>query len=248
MSTTRTTVPKAIYRTLLRMGPPGRFVIRAFSKNKSAVSPLPSASAKTAPPVFESTGAYWEERYKAGRNSGPGSYGDVATFKAEALSALIERQGIHRVIELGCGDGHQLGLLKAPEYVGLDISPAVIEANKKLYADDPTKSFIAIPDGVVPAELASADLTLSLDVIYHVMEDDLYDAYMRSLFDLSTRWVAIFAVDEEGELLPGGYMRYRKFTDWIQANAPEWKLAEVVDNPHKGSASVADFFYFERRP
>lgn len=230
----------------MRLGAPGRFVISVFSKNKSAVTPRPPAPKSAAAPAFESTGAYWEERYKAGRNSGPGSYGDVATFKADALNALIEREGIHRVIELGCGDGHQLGLLKGPEYVGLDISPAIIDADAKLYVNDPTKSFVAMPDGVVPEDLAVADLTLSLDVIYHIMEDDLYDAYMRSLFDLSRRWVAIFAVDEEGEELPGGYMRYRKFTDWVTTNARDWKLAEVVDNPHKGyPQSMADLFYFE---
>lgn len=223
------------------MGAPGRFVVKIVSGKKV---PAPASAAA---PVFESTGSYWEQRYKSGRNSGPGSYGDVAKFKADALNELIAREGVHRVIELGCGDGHQLGMLKAPEYVGLDISATVVQADQKLYEGDPTKSFIAMPDGVVPRDLAVADLTLSLDVIYHVMEDDLYEGYMRSLFDLSRRWVAIFSVNEESAPFEGGYMRYRKFTDWVEANAPEWQLAEIVENPHKGyPQSMADFYMFER--
>lgn len=46
---------------------------------------------------------YWEETYRSGETSGRGSYGVLAEFKAEVVNGLIQREGIHRVIEFDVG-------------------------------------------------------------------------------------------------------------------------------------------------
>ena len=67
--------------------------------------------------------AYWEGRYRAGGNSGAGSYGRLATFKAGFVNGFVELNAIRSAIEFGCGDGNQLSLLSVPRYTGVDVSP-----------------------------------------------------------------------------------------------------------------------------
>ena len=54
---------------------------------------------------------YWENRYKAGGNSGSGSYSNLAIFKAEIINSFVKDNKIESVIEFGCGDGQQLNSL-----------------------------------------------------------------------------------------------------------------------------------------
>ena len=71
---------------------------------------------------FKGSEVYWESRYRSGGNSGPGSFGELAGFKADVLNAFICSEGIKSVIEFGCGDGHQLSLARYPRYLGIDVS------------------------------------------------------------------------------------------------------------------------------
>ena len=79
---------------------------------------------------------YWERRYTQGRNSGEGSYGDLAIFKAEALNSFVESRGIQSVIEFGCGDGAQLGLAQYPLYTGYDVSRKAVELCRERFNSD----------------------------------------------------------------------------------------------------------------
>ena len=54
--------------------------------------------------------SYWENRYKNNGNSGAGSYGRLAEFKADVINNFIAENKITSVIEFGCGDGNQLSL------------------------------------------------------------------------------------------------------------------------------------------
>ncbi len=42
------------------------------------------------PKDFNTSGEYWEERYKVGGNSGAGSYNNLAKFKGEIINNFIE--------------------------------------------------------------------------------------------------------------------------------------------------------------
>jgi hypothetical protein len=59
-------------------------------------------------PVFTDSESYWQERYRQRRDSGNGSHGRPAEFKAKILNELVERHSIQTVIESGVGGGHQL--------------------------------------------------------------------------------------------------------------------------------------------
>ena len=128
--------------------------------------------------LFPGTEAYWQNRYAAGGNSGSGSYNKLAEFKAEIINGFVNQNKVGMVIEYGCGDGNQLTLAEYESYVGYDVSPKAIEICREKFQHDKKKKF-----GVINEYRGErAELTLSLDVIYHLVEDDVYHSYMQTLF------------------------------------------------------------------
>lgn len=201
------------------------------------------------PVPFSGSAAYWEERYAVGGDSGVGSYGMFAEFKAEVLNEFVATHHLRTVIEFGCGDGNQLGLAEYPEYVGFDVSSKAISKCEEVFGADPHKSFRLMKDynGEV------ANLVLSLDVIYHLVEDDIFENYMRVLFGASDRYVIIYSSDSNDSRRPTGphHVRHRKFTTWVSENLYSWKLMRHLPNryPYQGDyrqGSFAEFFIYER--
>jgi SAM-dependent methyltransferase len=197
---------------------------------------------------FPGSGRYWEQRYSRGEDSGAGSYGKFAQFKADTINAFVEEMGIRSVLELGCGDGNQLKLARYPAYLGFDVSGTAVEACRKLFAGDPGKSFAPMSE----YRGQQADLALSLDVIYHLVEDGVFESYMRTLFGAALRHVIVYSSDfDDSSGKEGPHLRHRRFTRWIGENLPGWKLLRHVPNafPYEGdhrTGSFADFFVYER--
>lgn len=218
------------------------------------------ASARTSPRVvalrrrldevrFGNSSRYWEQRYARGGTSGEGSYGRLALFKAEFLNEFVERRGIQSVVEFGCGDGHQLSLARYPSYLGFDVAPTAIELCAKRFAADTSKRFVLHDSQREPAPVQVADLALSLDVIYHLVEDEVFDAYMHHVFAAAKRYVIIYASNDEAPS-PAPHVRHRRFTDWVKVNEPAWQLESQTPNRYPsslkdgGEVSFADFFVF----
>jgi SAM-dependent methyltransferase len=199
---------------------------------------------------FKNSSDYWEKRYQKGRTSGVGSYGRLAKFKAEILNEFVERNCIKSVIEFGCGDGTQLSLARYPRYVGVDVARGSIDICRKRFAGDTTKSFNLVNQ--LPAKEVQFDLALSLDVVYHLVEDEVFESYMRSLFERSQRFVAIYSSNKEE---PSGvpHVRHRVFTNWIKANASQWSQCGFIPNRYPedpkspDDTSFADFYFFEKK-
>jgi hypothetical protein len=192
---------------------------------------------------FPTAELYWESRYLKNGTSGNGSYGDIAIYKAEILNKFVVDNDISKVIELGCGDGNQLKLLKIPFYIGLDVSLTAIKKCISIFRNDTTKSFFiynnkAFVDNI---QLFKAELVLSLDVIYHLIEDDIYENYMHHLFESSSRFVIIYAWDTTSE--KKFHVRHRKFTEWITTNKAGWHLIKKIEN---NTAPTCDFFIYEK--
>ena len=197
---------------------------------------------------FTGSATYWEKRYSRGGNSGVGSYALFAEFKAEVLNGFVATHHVQSVIEFGCGDGNQLSLAQYPTYVGFDVSSTAISRCQELFKADPHKSFRLMSE----YNGENADLALSLDVIFHLVENDIFEQYMRTLFDASNQYVIIYASDsDDNSMDEGKHVRHRKFTRWIQENLPNWNLLEYLPNryPYRGdprTGSFADFFIYEK--
>ncbi len=189
---------------------------------------------------------YWEKRYAQGGDSGSGSSEIVAQFKAEVVNRVINMYDIHRLVELGCGDGSQLALFTVDQYCGLDISKSAIDRCKRLYQHDDGKSFIHYnPYDFNPQELA-ARLVLSLEVIFHVTEPGLYKIYLDHLFALSTKLVLIFGRNERAtgsSIYP--HLCFRNFVSDIERDHNRWQLVETITPPSQ-LPTFSKFFLFAK--
>jgi hypothetical protein len=201
--------------------------------------------------VFRGSRDYWEERYRQGGNSGGGSFGRLARFKADVLNGFVEKHDVRSVVEFGCGDGHQLELAKYPRYIGLDVAPTAIAACARRFHADPTKSFLLYSSTafVDPLKVVNAELSLSLDVIYHLVEDPIFEAYMAHLFASATRYVGIYSSDAV-RFATSPHVRHRKYSEWVAANARDFRLIERIENPYAGNdpvtESFASFAFYEK--
>lgn len=195
---------------------------------------------------FPGTTTYWQKRYLEGGNSGVGSYTFFAEFKAEILNTFVNDNQVQTVIEFGCGDGNQLRLASYPKYLGFDISSDAIAECRKSFESEPRYSFKLMSE----YSGERSDLSLSLDVVYHLVEDDVFEEYMVTLFKAANRYVIIYSSNSNNnKAYEGTHVKHRKFTDWVDANMPEWELVEHLPNrfPYRGdyrTGSFADFYIY----
>ena len=196
--------------------------------------------------VFRGSARYWERRYQRGRNSGTGSYGANAEFKAQTLNQLLATHPISSVLELGCGDGAQLARIHYPDYVGTDISDTAVGLCRKAFAADASKRFFPMSERAAWALPTGYDLTLSLDVIYHLVEDSVFEAYMQDLFALARHHVVIYSTnfDSTAQTTKAVHVRHREFQRWVTREARDWELTATIANP---DPELPDFFFYRRR-
>lgn len=201
---------------------------------------------------FPGSADYWEQRYAEGGDSGHGSYGRFAAFKAGVLNRFVAEERIESVVEFGCGDGNQLALASYPDYLGLDVSESALDACRRRFAGDRSRRFQLYRPGPSAdgTPRRSADLALSLDVIYHLTEDPVFESYMHDLFDAARRFVIIFSSDTTvTDPSEPAQVRHRNFTRWVAERRPEWRLLRRIPNRFavaRGGEprSFADFFIY----
>lgn len=144
---------------------------------------------------FRGSQGYWRERYRLGGDSGAGSVGQTALYKAGVLNAFVAEKSITSVIEFGCGDGQQLALAKYPEYLGVDISDEAVRRCNERFAGNTGMRFMLLDEYCGQ----QAELSMSLDVIFHLVENAVYDEYLQRLFAAGRRYVVIYSTDEVGD-------------------------------------------------
>lgn len=203
---------------------------------------------------FKGSAEYWDDRYRAKGNSGSGSYGHLADFKAEVLNDFVAKQAVKTVIEFGCGDGNQLTLAKYPEYIGLDVSSKAVQICHELFKNDAHKSFLLYNSLAYfdNHRVLKADLTLSLDVLYHLVEKEIFEKYLRDLFKASDKYVIIYATDfNQSEEPMYRHENRRSFSDFVTKQITDFKLVNVIKNKYANPGegiigSDCDFFIYER--
>lgn len=196
---------------------------------------------------FLGSESYWENRYQAGGNSGDGSYGNLAKYKSDFITAILSEYRIRSVVEFGCGDGNQLGLVNYENYTGLDVSLSAVEICRQKYAKNSNYSF----DLLSNFRGGYFDLAVSLDVIYHLVEDDIYEKHMELLFQSSRSFVLIYS--SNFDTCGNEHVRHRQFTIWVETNQPDYELILFEQNPYnadnpvvEGKRSSADFYLFQK--
>lgn len=188
---------------------------------------------------------YWENRYRSGGNSGAGSYGEKAKYKALITNNIIEEYNIKDMIEFGCGDGNNLAYYNVDRYIGFDVSETAIKTCINKFNNDTTKSFILYnPDFFKPGGL-KADLTISYEVIFHLIEDEIFLDYISNLFDTSSNYVLICSSNNEKVYDYATHVKHRKFTDFIPS---EFSLLKYIKTPiEELNDFFSDFYLYQRR-
>ncbi|MEQ9218623.1 MAG: methyltransferase domain-containing protein [Cyclobacteriaceae bacterium] len=218
-------------------------IYRAIRKIKSFLK-LKKAEKKN---TFMGSGYYWKERYRFGGDSGPGSYNDLAEFKASVVNGFYLEKKLKSVIELGCGDGNQATYFNFDSYSGYDISLTAIRKCRGKFKNDRSKKF-ALQKNL---KNNKADLVLSLDVLYHLVELEVFEKYLNQLFNASRDYVIIYSTNHNDIEYTGSHVRHRKFTDWVDQNRKDFNLVLKIKNkfPYKGDikkGSSCDFYIFNR--
>jgi len=186
---------------------------------------------------------YWENRYRLNLDSGSGSYGRLAIFKSNVINEIIQDYQIKNLVELGVGDGNNLKLYKGfDSYTGFDVSRTIIEKNKTKFKSEIYK-FYVLNEEIVP----KCELIMSLDVIYHLIEDKVYKNHLNDLFTNATNLVLIYSSNFDGKKFR--HVKHRRFSNDIPNN---FRLIKKINNDFQASpndpenTSIADFYLYKK--
>ncbi len=152
-------------------------------------------------PVFNNR-TFWNLRYTDHPwiGSGPGSRGISADYKAELLAGLIRARGIRTIVDVGCGD---CCWLKHPAlqacfddrgYLGLDLSSAVIEQNRRRF---PGLRFAPFDLLSTPLPM-TFDLVICLDVLIHQVDPADFELATGRLVEATRRLALISCMADPG--------------------------------------------------
>lgn len=224
-------------------------ILKKFRKIFSSKNTYPENNNNHTQGEFNSAD-YWEKRYKSGGNSGAGSYGRLVVFKSRFINQFIQSNNLKTMIEHGCGDGNLASMITVDNYVGIDVSMTAVELCKSLMSADDSKKFLHSEN---QDRKQQYDLSLSSDVIFHLIEDDIYYNYMCRLFDSSSKYVIIYSSNHENNEKSSIHVRHRNFVSWIKKHREDFRLATYKRNkfPYdavdSNNTSFSDFYIYERK-
>ena len=192
---------------------------------------------------FPGSGGYWDARYRFRGSSGAGSYGASARSKAAYVNRFVAGHDVSSVVDFGCGDGAQLTLLDLPEYLGVDVSPTAVRRCQSSFAGDLGKQFVSLADYTGQ----QADMAMSLDVTYHLVEDAVFDDYMARLFAAARRYVLIYSTNfEQPSPWGSAHVRHRDLASYCRLKFPEFTLVDEPDSVAGVTSTIPRFLAYRR--
>lgn len=100
--------------------------------------------------------------------SGLGSENPATAAIREALPPLLQRLGVRALLDAPCGDAGWIGRIRLDlDYIGIDIVPSLIEANKRRVARGELAGRFLVAD-ITHDVLPRADLILCRDCVVHL--------------------------------------------------------------------------------
>lgn len=156
--------------------------------------------------------------------SGPGSDEGATKRWRKFLRAYMTIYKVRSVLDLGCGDWQHSRLIDwtGIDYLGIDVVPAVVEANAERYAR-PGVAFECAD--VTTCDLPAADLIICKEVLQHWPLADIERFWYRRSVAARTLIVNDYLpLVENPDIEPGGY-RPLDFT----APPFNWPVRQVCD-------------------
>ncbi|MBA3656282.1 MAG: class I SAM-dependent methyltransferase [Gemmatimonadaceae bacterium] len=215
----------------------------------------------------ESTQTYWNNRYKSGGCSGPGSVDQYRDWKWRVIDRYVS-DAASEVVDVGCGDRAFWQGRNPIHYSGIDFSEIIIRRNREQWPD--LNLICARGEEYQPG--LSARVVICMDVLFHVMDDAAYEMILRNITRYSKEWIFIYTwIDNpfrgwsaRRQLLGNGkvglfikslfgalrddgeYQRYRNFSEYfLLFDAAGFKLQSIERNPIRDS--FGGLFAFRRK-
>jgi len=196
--------------------------------------------------VFDST-QYWKDRYLKGGTSGAGSYGILAEYKAEIINNFVKENDIKSIFDYGCGDGNQIGLFNFENYTGYDISEKMILAHNLNPKFRSRKWHFLNSLANVRHKF---ELTISLDVIFHLTNQKDFETYINNLFAIASKYVIIYSSNGDKLETSSVHVKDREFLPFVPK---EFELMQKIDNKYPYNpkdtinTSISDFYIFKQK-
>lgn len=185
---------------------------------------------------FDNSGDYWRRRYWYGGNSGAGSRGFNAQRKAKFVTDFARSHGLKSIIDLGCGDGECASRIEVPKYTGYDVSEVAVIMARARCRDINGHQFHAFAD----RDIKTGDLAISMDVAFHLVEDQVYFQHLCDLAEHARIAVLIYSTDYDSHA--DGHIRHRNVSrDWMQ-NFSGWAFTREQG----GNYNAEHFMMFTR--
>jgi len=131
---------------------------------------------------------------------------------------LINKYDLKSISDVGCGECTLLPYLQGiRKYYGYDISPAVLSKVSKNAQDGFSKEFILLTNNT---KIVSSDLVLSLEVIFHQVNDDEYLDYMRKLVNSNGEYLLILTMNEgilKTNHIKNRHIKYRDISKFMDS-------------------------------
>lgn len=174
---------------------------------------------------FSSSNDYWEKRYSIRHNSGKGSSEYASELKSLEIKKIIEKLPINTIVDYGVGDSTFLShFLFEGTYIGLDISKTIIEKNLLIWRKYPNYQFLTM-EQYSKSDFIKRDMNLSLDVILHLVEDEVFYEYMSQLFTTKAQYILIYSTNHDtNPNFINPHVRHRLFTNYVADTFPEYRL------------------------
>jgi hypothetical protein len=168
---------------------------------------------------------YWNKRFKKDDCVGWGSHPKDQWYRAkkEAVQKVIrENPDVKTVLDICCGD--MKFMMEIPELKNNTVKYTGIEPAKSIY-DKITKEY---PDkeilNISPSELIKTtmnrdvDMIIAYDFLFHIIEDELYENFLKWVFHRNVKFVVISYDDvqskeqrsENGHYVPRNFKEYCK--------------------------------------
>ena len=205
--------------------------------------PLPAVTARKfipkEDPLSCSWAEAWDKRYRLGGGSGYGSTGILADYKIKIINDFITSFKIKSIIDFGCGDGYISNYIEVQEYLGLDISKTAIEIceknNKKV-----SKKFKLLSE----YKGETADSSISLDVIYHLVEENDFRKHIKDLFMSANSFCLIYSNRTQGTPSRAPHIRWIDWARYVSMLVPYAIPLKHIPNPFS-DLTGCDFFLYE---
>jgi len=160
-------------------------------------------------------------------------------FKSNIINNFNEKNKIKSIIDYGFyNNSNEIKLINTRNklYIGLDVNKTNIQKCKKIFKNDKTKKFINLDEITNTNNNLRADLVLSFNIIYNLLDEKIYKQYIENIFLMSKKYVIIYSPNLNYNI------KKINFIEYIFENCHQFNLIEIVKNK-----SPYPFYIFQKK-